>query len=90
MPKPNNRSLEYEKTRLSLILQKIDQALIDKQEERIRLQDEIQYIQAHFNGDNFQNDIDLSVNSALLSAAETLLAGLNVSSQKPYFARIDF
>lgn len=90
MSKSDKKTFEYEKERLSVILQKIDRALIDKEAERIRLEDEINYLQAHYNGDNFQNDIDLSVNSALLSSAEKLLAGLKVSSQKPYFARIDF
>ena len=86
----DNKSLSYEKERLDEVLQKIDLAFEKRKLDQIRLQSEISYLQAHFNGDNFQNDIDLAVNQALLDTASKILTGLTLSSQKPYFARIDF
>jgi len=84
----DNKSLSYEKERLDEVLQKIDLAFEKRKLDQIRLQSEISYLQAHFNGDNFQNDIDLAVNQALLDTASKILTGLTLSSQKPYFAQV--
>ncbi len=83
-------SYREELQRCNYTLEYVRKSLETVTSRKERLDKEIEQLKKHFNSDNSQDYIDLTIKTLLQSSTDLKIRNLIAAMSKPYFARVDF
>ena len=90
MPAVNHPDYREELERCRYTLKYVEKSLESTISRKSRIDKDLEKVRKHFNAENSQDYIDITVNTLLQGNMDIKLRNLITAKSRPYFARIDF